>query len=495
MNLRNGFLSGPKRYHPALRTMILMNEPDLKLQSGFLQGVPGPPEHFCKALVSALDAVLDAEREAGVEGPLPNLTVAFSFARCPKCSRFGDHPSLGQMWDLRRAMKHPELVGYLPRNNLWAIYRARFVNSFNTANSALDMRHQFLDMYDEHFQGTPVFIGEYHSPYFFDQQLDLEEILEISANRSTMLQGICFFEFQVRYDKGGAEMNFGMFGLRFSRILANVDIAKQTFSSWCLKPMRARSTAKCGLIEADTDFVVRATWSVNISHIPSAEMCCARCHEHNHCQSWTWEKYAGLRGFPSNCMLKGGAPVHKVRKDGCMSGWPASQRTLLQAPPGKLQDNVWVHSAVQRAFGGPGVDPRQLCPPGAPPGLLPRHGPSSAPTAAAPAAAQATAGPTLPHATVAVAATAAVPNAALTTPPEPPMGPAARPAAPTKAPAPAATATAAARSAPRPRAQPAGLPAARATLTRSSPHGAQPLLPPPPPAMSNADDSELFYRQ
>jgi len=357
LNLRNGFLSAPRTYHPALRTVVLMNEPDLKMETGFIQGAPGPPANFLMAQLSALDAVLDAEREAGVVGRLPNFTVAFSFAKCPLCSRFKNHPSLGQMWELRLAMQRPQLYGYVPRNNLWAAYQARFVNSFNTANSARDVRSLFLEAYDASFQGVPVFIGEYHSPFFFDQQVDLEEILELSTNTSSMLAGICFFEFQVRYDKGGGEMNFGMFGLRFDQTIAVMDIADRKYSSWCLEPMRAKFTSQCANFEADIDYVTKESWALNISHISTAEMCCARCHEHSVCRSWTWQKDAGLEGVPSRCMLKGGVPQRKVRKDGCISGWPAIRRGLLEVP------DVWVHTAVERAFGGPGLDRRLLCPP------------------------------------------------------------------------------------------------------------------------------------
>merc|ERR1740121_2633757 len=85
--LRSGFLrEGTSTYHSALSVVVLMNEPELKLAGDIL------PNVFTKAMVSALDAVLDAEREAGVQGPRPNLTVTFSFSVCKFCARFGDMP-------------------------------------------------------------------------------------------------------------------------------------------------------------------------------------------------------------------------------------------------------------------------------------------------------------------------------------------------------------------------------------------------------------------
>lgn len=60
LNLKGGFLKDNTSYHPALRTVVLINEPELVLQPAFIPAV------FCKAIVSAFDAVLDAERQAAV---------------------------------------------------------------------------------------------------------------------------------------------------------------------------------------------------------------------------------------------------------------------------------------------------------------------------------------------------------------------------------------------------------------------------------------------
>jgi len=237
MNLKRGFLTSNKTYHPALGAFILMNEPDLKFNP------ITQPWRFCKALVSAFDAVLDAERESNILGPMLNLTVSFSFAVCPDCKQFGSQPGLGQMAELRQAMKHPELLGYVPKNNIWEAYQQRFVNSVNTANPAADIRHLFLDGYDASFPGVPIFISEYHSPRLVSQQADMKAILAIAERPSTMLVGIFFFEYQVRYDKGGSEMDFGMFGLG-SRGLGVLRIKSAPETAWCLTPMKDPETGE-----------------------------------------------------------------------------------------------------------------------------------------------------------------------------------------------------------------------------------------------------------
>lgn len=233
-NLQRGFLMEDRSYHPALRMVNIMNEPDLKFTGG--------PSEYCKVLVSAFDAILDAEREARAWGQAPNFTVTFSFGVCPQCSQWGTKPALGQLVDFRRAVKDPASVGYTARNDLWYAYTKRFTNSVNTCNPYSDIRPMFLDDYDGAFQGTPVFLGEYHSPKFADLVRDLAGILELAADPLTLLMGISFFEFQTRYDKGGEEMSFGMFGLDSARPLADTTILSSKVTSYCLTPVMVAGT-------------------------------------------------------------------------------------------------------------------------------------------------------------------------------------------------------------------------------------------------------------
>lgn len=406
-NLKKGFLTAGNTYHPALRTVILMNEPDLKFPEG--------PRSYCKALVSAFDAALDAEKEVGVAGLAPAFTATFSFGVCPGCAAYGTKPALGQMIDLRSAMKRPETVGYTPRNDIWAAYRARFINSVNTANPATDIRWLFLNDYDTVFRDVPVFIGEYHSPRTVDQKRDLETVLSIAEDKSTMLIGVSFFEYQVRYDKGGSEMTFGMFGLE-ERSVADFEIDFKEFKAFCLTPMEQAKIAghmyrnKCGSVEFGVDFVSDSSWATPMDHIPTPEFCCNQCAKNPKCKSWTWVEDAGLTspGSPSQCWLKGGLPVGKVPKDGVISGIPGAETPkqeglLVQnrwgqcggqfwkgptsceadweckersefyhqcTPPSKVVQlgspgeipNIYVHQSVAAAYGGPGVSAADLCP-------------------------------------------------------------------------------------------------------------------------------------
>lgn len=168
-----------------------------------------------------------------------NFTATFSYAICTACPRNQALPALGQMLLIEDAMKSPQKYGYIPKHSLYSAYERRWVNSFNTANSAADLKHTFFVHYTEVFPKTPVFIGEYHNPHG-PVRSEVTDILALAKTLPLFL-GISFFEFQVAYWKGGAEMSFGLFGLggypigRF-RYADDLD-----YTAWCLQLLEGDS--------------------------------------------------------------------------------------------------------------------------------------------------------------------------------------------------------------------------------------------------------------
>jgi len=240
-NLNNGFLTADRRYHPALKYMNILNEPDLKMPPGADNGGQEDTGKMARSLVSAFDAMLEAEKEAEVTGPLINFTATFSYAVCKSCEGFAGRPALGMIWVLDDAMHNPEKYGYTPINNISAAYAARFTHSFNTQNPATDLQHQFLDDYSAHFTATPVYIGEYHNVNANLTQ-DVELILSLAESNPLFL-GISFFQYQVAYWKTGSEMDFGMFGLG-DFVLAQMPYFGQNFEVHCLALEPSPSSGK-----------------------------------------------------------------------------------------------------------------------------------------------------------------------------------------------------------------------------------------------------------
>eukprot|EP00928_Gymnodinium_smaydae_P087722 TRINITY_DN71953_c0_g1_i1.p1 TRINITY_DN71953_c0_g1~~TRINITY_DN71953_c0_g1_i1.p1 ORF type:complete len:642 (-),score=78.53 TRINITY_DN71953_c0_g1_i1:361-2286(-) len=209
-NLANGFtVDGGEAYHAALKALIVVNEPELKM------GSFGDASAFCRSVVSAVDGILQAEKDVGVTNNLIALTVTVSFAK-----PFGE-PGLGQMRTFHDCFMDPSgwPAKYKAKNDVKNAYLSRWVNSLNTFNSPSEIKHLLFDPYPHYFWNSelqiPVFIGEYH--YLRDSvYYDLPKMVEFADNHDFFL-GLSFFEFSRRYDKSGQdrakEMKYGMFGL------------------------------------------------------------------------------------------------------------------------------------------------------------------------------------------------------------------------------------------------------------------------------------------
>lgn len=202
-NLKKGFCQRNGTYHSSISHVIVVNEPELKLPN--LQ----KPRSWVKAIATAIDGMLDAEAQAEVVGPKPNLTVTFSFAACGQCTKFNHIPALGQMWELRDALLNPRAYDITSNNDLGHLFRNRFTYGFNTGNPSDEIQDLFLRHYEKEFPSTPIFVGEYHNPGNPNTQKDLEHMIAM-AEASSVFLGISFFEFQNRYDIGN-HLVWGMF--------------------------------------------------------------------------------------------------------------------------------------------------------------------------------------------------------------------------------------------------------------------------------------------
>jgi len=271
-------------------------------------------------------------------------------------------------------MLDPRSVGYEAKNDLREAYRTRFMNSFNTANPAGDLRPLFLDDYDVHFQGTPVFIAEYHSPNVAqNQRHDLVTAVEIARNESTLLQGLSFFEFQVRYDKGGSEMAFGMFGLG-DYVIDTIEIRNRVFKVRCLAPMfppreqsAVPSDRTCGPREIAVEYTVVADeWTNTSSGVKDPDECCNFCQKTPRCTAWSWNEdiYSGATA----CTLKGERPTGgrgRVTRAGFVSGVlpPRNlefREDIIPLTNTESRDRL-VPQVVADAFEGAGIDYSKLC--------------------------------------------------------------------------------------------------------------------------------------
>jgi len=272
---------GKLYYHPAILTITVINECELKLQYNAAEGL-GQNANHAKVVVTATDGILDAEKELDIQGPKPMLTATASYALCPNCksvhARFpglsSRTPAMAFMADYYLAFKDPKgYVGYRPKNDLMGMYTSRWVNSFNTprpADALCVNENRVLKSYTASPLGkVPIYIGEFHSSTLSAPRWgkDIEKVKNIINDKDggacgkdgNPLKGANLFEYQVSYWKGagsegGTGMKYGFWGLGWKKIghthPDKHSIGYSKFDVYCLCP--AYTGGRCASRSADT---------------------------------------------------------------------------------------------------------------------------------------------------------------------------------------------------------------------------------------------------
>jgi len=212
--LDRGFRRG-SGWHPAVAMLILLNEPD------FFEHAPKcqPSGAWCrvKAVISALDGVLDAERAAGLSAERVKLSVAWSFAVKKSIDGKVEGPGVFGFQDVVAVVADPSLAGYQPRSSreqLQEAFRTRWVHGLNT-QAQWGFVNEVISRDYARFEPTPWFIGEYGANGQPKSVIraDLEGMQLAAEAAGSSFAGAVMFEFQTSYWKGGSEKNFGLFSL------------------------------------------------------------------------------------------------------------------------------------------------------------------------------------------------------------------------------------------------------------------------------------------
>lgn len=267
---KKGFAKDGK-WHPAVSTVVIVDEPDL-LNFG---GNPPPScpvgqEAKCrvKAALSALDGVLAAEKEYGVDSNGTNLTVVWS-------SNMQDSidgtikQGIGYFGfqDMKVGTADPSIAGYSPQTSnaaLKAAFDTRWVHGMSTHSPWSFVKEKVLHEYEKlGFGPTPWFIGEYRGS---DEQThddikgDLTGMLS-EANKGGLFQGTVFYQFQTAYEVPGTDL-YGMFGLGNTTVTpsATGDVCAEdvntrasvcdTWDVYCLDPSAGVNTRASAAAEA-----------------------------------------------------------------------------------------------------------------------------------------------------------------------------------------------------------------------------------------------------
>jgi len=159
-----GFLKDGK-WHPAVSILSLAEEPDdLNFQGSTAADCSEKTTNICwlKAIISAMDGVLSAEKEKGIEGSVSGVNMTVAWSSASRASYDGKKlASIGiyGFYDLFHAIKNPkQIANYEPQNDVKLAYNTRWVNSVNANSNWEFISGKILPEYKE-FEPTPWFIA------------------------------------------------------------------------------------------------------------------------------------------------------------------------------------------------------------------------------------------------------------------------------------------------------------------------------------------------
>lgn len=220
-----GFLKNGE-WHPAISTLILLNEPDFT-------PCPGSNPNYCrvKKALSAFDGVLAAEKEMKVKPGRVSFTVTWSFGMFTSIDGKVTGPGIFGFQDMVAGVADPSLAKYTPKTSqaeMAAAFKDRWIHGMNTQAPWSFVKEKVADVYEQ-FLPHQWFIGEYGANGQTQAVItgDLQA-MDTYAKSGKGFFGQCFFQFQTAYSKGGSEMNFGLFSLGDQKVGDTGKVCKGT---------------------------------------------------------------------------------------------------------------------------------------------------------------------------------------------------------------------------------------------------------------------------
>merc|ERR1719183_211046 len=143
-------------WHPAVSTITLLNQPDF---------TPCDGAAWCrvKKALSAMDGLLDAEKEMNVKPGRVKLTVAWSFASLTSVDGRVTGPGVFGFQDMVAVIANPSLARYAPKTPLTSLalaFKERWVHSMNT-QAPWSYVQEVVSAHYAQFLPHKWFIGEY----------------------------------------------------------------------------------------------------------------------------------------------------------------------------------------------------------------------------------------------------------------------------------------------------------------------------------------------
>jgi hypothetical protein len=223
------------KWHPAVWTINLINEVDIIIEGG-AENAKGQ----VMRLISAVDGLLAAEEKQFGNAGGVNLTSCFSTAKVSPLSG-GPATVYHGFSSMEAWIKNPSLVPYQVRSSvktpqkLAAAIDQRWIHCLNAQIPFVGTDlGKVNDSYDQ-FLPRPWIMGEMG---WNGGTTDLIKS-DLTAMQTLAMQGRGYwgtfiFQFQTAYQKGGAELNYGLFGLGNRTTGHQTLVAGKNYSVQCL---------------------------------------------------------------------------------------------------------------------------------------------------------------------------------------------------------------------------------------------------------------------
>jgi hypothetical protein len=223
--LKKGFASNGK-WHPSVWAVNMNNEVDT---SGLSK------EKQMKMLLSAIDAMLAAEKEQGVEGTVKITSCWTSGLSTP----LGPNPYGTTIWGpfttVENWIKDTSLVDYTPKtvsmDEFTKAIDSRWVHCMNVQIPWINgLDNMVGNVYP---YARTWFVGEMGWNGAHQDAIE-NDLKEMNSGKYRNFLGSFAFQFQTAYEKGGSELNFGMFSLGSKTLGYNVQLQGKSFDVQCL---------------------------------------------------------------------------------------------------------------------------------------------------------------------------------------------------------------------------------------------------------------------
>lgn len=189
---------------------------------------------WLRAILSAMDGVLAAEKEKGINGEVSgvNMTVAWSSAsRDSYDGKLTASIGIYGFYDLLHAVSDPkQIANYEPVNDVKQAYITRWTNSVN-ANSDWDfISGKILPEYKQ-FEPTPWFIGGFATTNLQGQDVQTEATTMDGLAKTTSFLGVVVRGLQRRYEVFGMDDGIFYLGAAHSNIQSTDSVCEEDVNS------------------------------------------------------------------------------------------------------------------------------------------------------------------------------------------------------------------------------------------------------------------------